>query len=96
MARSDSFYSNTFQRDFYLDLWQDPGMAFSNNDEKKTIPTKYHLRPDLMATEIYGSPNYWWIFALRNKDILIDPVEDFVAGLEIRIPSDRINSISGS
>lgn len=95
MAGNDSFYSNTNTRDFYLDLWKDPGMAFSDSDEKLAIPSKYNKRPDLMATEIYGSPNYWWLFALRNVDILIDPVEDFVTGLEIRIPSNRVNVISG-
>jgi hypothetical protein len=96
MAGNDTFYANTYIRDFYLDLWQEPGMAFSDSDEKQTIPTKYNKRPDLMANEIYGSPNYWWIFALRNKDLLIDPVEDFISGLEIRIPSNRVNFISES
>ena len=84
--RSDSFYANTSIRDFYLDLWDHNVNLSDSKDTKMIIPTKYHKRPDLMAYDIYKSPNYWWIFALKNKDKLIDPVEDFVAGLEIIVP----------
>jgi hypothetical protein len=92
-----SFYSNTNDRDFYLDLWIDPGLGFSPSDPKKSIPVEYDLRPDLMANKEYGSSRFWWVFALRNKDILIDPVEDFKAGTEIHVPNMRaLSSIGGN
>ena len=34
----------------------------------------------------YGSSKYWWMFAMRNKDTLIDPIQDFKAGITIKIP----------
>ena len=43
-------------------------------------------RPDLMSYEKYGTAKYWWIFAHRNADIIIDPINDFTAGKVIRIP----------
>ncbi len=86
--RTDSFYASTTIRDFYLDIWNDPGLPFSDDDDDEyIIPNKYNQRPDLLAHEIYGSSRYWWVFALRNKEILIDPVEDFLAGISIRVPT---------
>jgi hypothetical protein len=44
------------------------------------------MRPDLLSYHIYGSSKYWWLFAVRNKNIIIDPIQDFKAGVTIRIP----------
>jgi len=44
------------------------------------------MRPDLLAFEKYGSSRYWWLFAMRNKNIITDPIQDFRAGVTIRIP----------
>jgi hypothetical protein len=43
-------------------------------------------RPDLLAYDIYGDSQLWWVFAVRNKDIIKDPVYDMVAGITIRLP----------
>ena len=89
-----SFYSQTNVRDFYLDLWTDPDLPSLTSDEQMAIPPKFDKRPDLMAYDLYGDPNYWWIFAVRNKDILIDTVEDFTAGTVIAIvPKDSLLSL---
>ena len=82
---ADSFYANTPTVDFYLDFW-DANVNIPTKNTKTEISTKYNLRPDLMAYDLYGSPNYWWVFAVVNKDKLIDPVEDFKAGLIITVP----------
>ena len=37
--------------------------------------------------ELYGTVRLWWLFALRNPDILVDPIEDFKAGVTIFLPS---------
>ena len=85
--RTDSFYSNTSVIDFYLDIWNDDVSISTVGDTIQEIPTQYHKRPDLWAYNLYQSPNYWWVFAVKNKDKLIDPVEDFEAGLRIIVPS---------
>lgn len=83
----DSFYSRTQIRGRFLDIWNPIEFGVNTNDQVYVIPTKYRFRPDLAANELYGNPNFWYIFALRNKDVLIDPIYDFVDGLEIFIPS---------
>lgn len=55
-------------------------------DEEIAIPQHMDRRPDLMSYEKYGTAKYWWIFAHRNADIIIDPINDFTAGKVIRIP----------
>ena len=92
----DSFYANTKTVDFYLGVWNDDINLSTIGDTTVEIHSKYNLRPDLMAFDMYGSPNYWWVFALKNKDKLIDPVEDFKTGLKITIPSKNgIRSLIG-
>jgi hypothetical protein len=43
-------------------------------------------RPDLLAYDIYGDSQLWWVFAVRNKDVLKDPIYDFVPGQTIYLP----------
>ena len=94
--RGDSFYANTKTVDFYLGVWNDDINLSIVGDTTVEIHSKYNLRPDLMAYDLYGSPNYWWVFALKNKDTLIDPVEDFETGLRITVPSKNgIKSLIG-
>ena len=55
-----------------------------------TIENKYNLRPDLLAFNLYGDSELWWVFAKFNQDQLSDPIIDFVSGLEIQVP-ERFN-----
>lgn len=50
------------------------------------ITPTYHLRPDLLAYDLYEDGNLWWVFAQRNPNKLMDPLFDFVAGTSIYIP----------
>jgi hypothetical protein len=81
-------YKNTEIKDFYLDIWEADGFDVppSLDDEEVTIESKYHLRPDLMAYDRYGDPALWWKIAMRNKDLLVDPINDFTSGLVIWVP----------
>ena len=62
-------------------IYKDPFDAYY------TIPQEFDERPDLCSYKMYCTAKYWWIFATRNADIIIDPIRDFSAGTEIRIPS---------
>ena len=84
---TSSRYVNTPVRDFYLDLWTTIDIEESLEDEKFVITSKYNERPDLLSYDRYQTPKLWWIFAKRNIDILIDPINDFKSGVEIFIPS---------
>jgi hypothetical protein len=80
-------YYNTPIRDFYLDLAKFRPIRQSANDRLVTITPKYENRPDLFAHMVYGTPSLWWVLVMRNMDVLIDPVEDFRAGVEIWVPA---------
>lgn len=83
----DSLYAKTPIRGRFLDIWNPIIIEPSVNDIIYSIPVKYQFRPDLAANELYGNVRLWYIFALRNKDVLIDPIYDFVGGLEIFVPA---------
>jgi hypothetical protein len=85
----DSFLRNAPVNDFYLDVNSLPKIPKSMNDDLYTIESRYEKRPDLLAYKLYGTANLWWVFALRNPDKLVDPLEDFTAGKEIRIPTQE-------
>lgn len=86
--KASSPYRDTPFRDFYLDLWDGITFPASPDDQRITIEARHEGRPDLLAFELYGSPNFWWVFSVSNPDILIDPVEDFRAGTQIRAPQE--------
>lgn len=93
IEKNTSRYNTTDVVDFYLDLWDEPLLLPSVNDKLIKIEPKYHLRPDKMSYDLYGTPRLWWVFAMINPNKLIDPTDDFVSGLEILIPSrERIES----
>jgi phage tail protein X len=53
-------------------------------------------RPDILAYKVYGTTSLWWVFALRNPDILKDPIRDFKAGITIKLPSpESVKSVAG-
>lgn len=79
-------YSKTIMNGDYLDLLSPRSVANDRTDETYIIESKYDMRPDLLSYDLYGSSKYWWLFAMRNKSIIIDPIQDFRAGVTIRIP----------
>ena len=85
--KQTSFYKDTPVKDFYLDVWNPIEVPRSANDREYVIESRYEQRPDLLADYEYGSPRLWWIFAMANKDVLIDPIADFNAGKAILIPA---------
>jgi hypothetical protein len=79
-------YSNTATAGDYLDIMTERSVINDRSDETYVIESRYDMRPDLLAYDRFGSSRYWWLFALRNKDTIIDPIQDFRAGIVIRIP----------
>jgi len=56
-------------------------------DTVYTIGTVYNLRPDLLAADLYGDSALWWVFAMRNPNVLKDPLFDFKLGNTIYLPN---------
>lgn len=89
-----SRYVNTDITDFYLDIWDSIEIPASASDIEIELGSQYHERPDKLAYDTYGTSRLWWVFAVRNKDILFDPIYDFKAGVRIFVPSqNRIEEI---
>jgi hypothetical protein len=86
MYDSASPYSKTYINGDYLDLMNPRYIVHEDTDDYYTIEPKYDMRPDLLAHIKFGTVRYWWVFTLRNKSILLDPIQDFRAGITIRIP----------
>jgi hypothetical protein len=71
----------------YLDVISFREIAGQTDDIIYEIEPKYENRPDLLAYDFYGDVKLWWIFSVRNKNIIKDPVFDMVPGTSIYVPS---------
>jgi len=87
-SKDTSQYAQTPIKNFYLDFWAPVTVPSSDYDTIFTIPAAYNQRPDLLSQQQYGTPALWWVFSIRNPDSLIDPINDFIAGLQIYIPTN--------
>jgi alpha-L-fucosidase len=72
----------------YLDVLSIRAVSSQSDDFLYTIQPQYTYRPDLLAFDLYGDPNLWWVFTQRNMDVLQDPIFDFVPGTKIYIPKN--------
>jgi hypothetical protein len=72
----------------YLDIMSIRSVSSQVDDFLYTIQPQYSYRPDLLAFDLYGDPNLWWVFTQRNMDVLQDPIFDFVPGTKIYIPKN--------
>lgn len=84
--KATSPYYSTQTTGFYLDVIKFRNIPAKNDDESFEILAQYQHRPDLLAYDLYGDVNLWWVFAARNKDIIKDPVYDMFPGQRIKIP----------
>lgn len=69
-----------------LDIQKKRNLFRDPLDEFVSIPQQFDRRPDLYSYEVYGTAKYWWIFAQRNPDSILDPINDFTAGKQIYVP----------
>lgn len=75
----------------YLELWVPRNVPSQKSDQIITISSVYHLRPDLMAHDLYSSSLLWWVFAVRNPNTLgDDPLGNFTQGTQIYIPDPQL------
>lgn len=80
----------------YLDVLTFRDIPSLVEDVLFTVTQQYTHRPDLLAYDLYGDVNLWWVFAVRNKSLIKDPVYDMVAGQRIYLPNiATINSALG-
>lgn len=70
----------------YLDIVNFRNIPSQTDDVYYTVTSQYEFRPDLLAYDLYGDVNLWWVFSVRNKDVIKDPIYDLYAGQSIYLP----------
>jgi hypothetical protein len=79
-------YSKTEITTGYLDVINFRDLPNEKDDVLFEITGTYENRPDLLAYDLYKDEKLWWVFSIRNKTKLKDPVFDMRAGLKIYLP----------
>lgn len=79
-------YYFTDQSNGYLDVTAFRDIPYQTDDVMFTVTPTYMHRPDLLAYDFYQDTGLWWVFAVRNKDVIKDPIYDLVPGKNIYIP----------
>jgi len=96
MYSKTSPYFTTNITGSYLDLLSLRDIPSQSDDILFTVTQQYSNRPDLLAYDLYSDANLWWVFAVRNKSIIKDPVFDMIPGQKIYLPKlSTINSVLG-
>ena len=89
-------YYSTSNSNGYLDVISFRDITAQTDDVLFEVTSNYQNRPDLLAYDLYGDVNLWWVFAVRNKSIIKDPTFDLVAGVKIYLPTiENIKSSIG-
>jgi hypothetical protein len=83
--RTSPYYNSSFTGE-YLDVANLPVIPKLSNDVVIEINKTYQYRPDLLAFDLYGDPSLWWVFAIRNPNVIYDPVFDMRIGRKIAVP----------
>ena len=79
-------YFSTSLENNYLNVIDFRDIPAQPDDVLFTVTKNYEYRPDLLAFDLYNDVTLWWVFSVRNKSILKDPVFDMVAGKKIFLP----------
>lgn len=81
-----SAYASTPLNEFYLDMMVNRPIPKYADDIIFEITETYSMRPTLLAHDLYGDAELWWVFAQRNPDTLKNPLLDFASGTKIFLP----------
>lgn len=84
--QTSPYFSTKVYKNLFLDVMENRSIPSQIDDVVFEINTTYHLRPDLLAYDLYNEGKLWWVFAQRNPNVLKDPMFDFVLGTKIYLP----------
>jgi hypothetical protein len=83
--KSSAYYATPLV-DGYLDVLTLRDIPETVDDTPFAVTAKYANRPDMLAYDLYGDSRLWWVFSVRNKSVIKDPIYDMVPGLVIFLP----------
>jgi hypothetical protein len=84
-SKTSPYFATTLYGQF-LDIINFRQISKLSDDVYYEIDKIYSNRPDLLAFDLYGDANLWWVFAARNPNVIRDPIFDFLPGVRIYIP----------
>ena len=90
------WYTTAINRGYLSTLTVRP-VSSETDDYLYTIEPQYTYRPDLLAFDLYGTYELWWVFMQRNLDVIQDPIFDFIPGTQIYLPkANSLKRVLGS
>ena len=94
--KASPYFNTEVKNGLYLSYLTIRPVPARSNDILYTIESQYTHRPDLLAFDLYQTPDLWWVFAQRNPNQLQDPLFDFVTGTTIYLPQEStLKSVLG-
>ena len=84
-AKTSPYYNSSMVNN-YLDVINFRDIPKERDDILFELTATYEHRPDLLAYDLYKDHKMWWVFAVRNRSVIKDPVFDMVAGVKIYLP----------
>ncbi len=84
--QASPYFLSSFVNGQFLDVMIDRPIPKDETDSYWIITQTYHMRPDLLAFDLYSDSRLWWVFSQRNPNRLKDPLFDFTAGTGIYVP----------
>lgn len=82
-------WNKTLSNDLFLETLTYRPITKNTADKVYVIENQYKHRPDLLAHDLYGDSRLWWVFVHRNRNVLSDPIFDFLPGVVISLPNKK-------
>ena len=86
-SASSPYYMTDIINGSVLDVMKNRPIPKLASDNRWVITPTYHLRPDMLAYDLYNDSKLWWVFFQRNPNTLRDPLFGFTRGTIIYIPT---------
>lgn len=80
-------YGITPQYSWRIGRYVNRKIPADSTDKEQTITAQYQYRPDKLSFSLYNTPAYYWVFMIRNIDLIRDPIWDMKSGMIIMIPT---------
>ena len=84
-AKTSPYYNSSMVNN-YLDVINFRDIPKERDYILFELTATYEHRPDLLAYDLYKDHKLWWVFSVRNRSVIKDPVFDMVAGVKIYLP----------
>lgn len=87
-------YKDTTQTNWYLLPIKLRQIPPHDTDHYIKLNLDYEHSPNKLAHDVYGDYQFWWVFMVRNMDVIRDPIRDFKEGINLWIPTkERLESL---